>query len=279
MRYFPLGSSDFKITMGLQALKNTSWLDVDDNYRADIALKQNLLSKRRDHVFAALPGTEKAQGDILDAVRTELKDCYQDLPVTAPTPSLSPLTEAACLVQEDLVLMQPVDGIFKLTAACVCFPSGWNLTEKIGRSLFDIHAPVPALNTQIGPSIDQFFERLNPRKKVQRFNWGIFDNPALFQPEWARQQQADKKPVSAETIGQKLFFRVERQTLQRLPSAKDTLFTIRIFNTSLDDVTKNPARAGILLCSLRTMPEAMRHYKAVARYKALLFEYLAGRSA
>ncbi len=260
--------------MGLQALKNTSWLDVDDEYQADILLKQNLLTEHRDHVFAALPGTEKAQIDILNAVRTELKEWYPGLPVAVPAPSLSPLTEAACLVQEDLVLMQPVDGIFKLTAACVCFPSGWNLTEKIGRSLSDIHVPVPDLNTQIGPSIDQFFERLNPCKKVQRFNWGIFDNPALFQPEWVRQQKTDNRSVSAETIGQKLFFRVERQTLQRLPSAKDTLFTIRIINTSLDDVAKDPERASALLNSLATMPETMRRYKAVAKYEKMLFEYL-----
>ena len=110
-------------------------------------------------------------------------------------------------------------------------------------------------------------------KNVQRFNWGLYDNPALFQPNWWRAQQ-NSPEITAENIGEKTFLRVEKQTLQRLSNGRDTLFTIRIFNTSLAEVAKDPTRAAILLNSVRTMPADYQDYKSIQKYKDLYFEYL-----
>ncbi len=260
--------------MGLQALKNESWLHVDEDHASQTALKKELLAHQRHDVLATLPGSEPAQQVVLDLVEQELADRYPDLETEPIHANKNPIARAASLIQEDLVLMQRVAGDFKLTAACICFPSGWNLTEKVGHSVSHIHLPVPDLNNRIGPSIDRFFDNLNPSKKVQRFNWGIFDDDALFQPEWKRQERPPSTPITTETIGDNFFFRVERQTLQRLPGSEDILFTIRIFNTALSELTEDPERASILHHSLKTMPDPMRRYKAVAQYEGLLLDYL-----
>jgi len=142
--------------------------------------------------------------------------------------------------------------------------------------MHEIHNPVPDLNPAIGSSIDKFFQSMKPGKIVERFNWGLYDDDALFQPNWWRNQQPVKPEITLQTIGKTFFFRIERQTLQRLPTPGSALFTIRIFNTPLADVISNPDRKATLLHSLKTMPDAMRRYKTVAKYEDLLFRYLEG---
>ncbi|WP_169544141.1 heme-dependent oxidative N-demethylase family protein [Sneathiella aquimaris] len=271
--YFPIEKADFQHSMGLSALKE-SWLEVDENYLSQTAQKRNLLTNKRPHVLATLPGSENAQSHILDLVRQELNIHHPTVDQSPAYKPAGPLAQAASLVQEDLVLMQEVGGVFKLTAACVCFPSGWDLTEKVGHAISDIHIPVPDLNNRIGPSIDRFFSHLNPRKKVQRFNWGLFDDDALFQPGSHENRQIGNDRVTEQTIGDALFFRVEKQTLQRLPENRDTLFSIRIFNTPLSEVVSDQDRAARLLHALTTMDAPVRRYKAVARYEELLMAYL-----
>ncbi|MCG8492068.1 MAG: DUF3445 domain-containing protein [Sneathiellales bacterium] len=276
--YFPVGKTDFKISMGLQALKEESWIETDAYYKSDTDLKHTLLNKQQKDVLASLPGSEQAQQDILDMVHQELDRFHPTLKQANPVTGQGALAEAASLIQEDLVLMQEVEGEFKLTGACICFPSGWNLREKVGHSVSTIHLPVPDLNASIGNSIDRFFEGLNARKKVQRFNWGIFDDDALFQPEWKRRRQLGREKITLQTVGEKMFFRVEKQTLQRLKRDRDTLFTVRIFNTPLEEVTKDQERAANLLHTLKTMPDPMRKYKAVAEYEDFLLTYLEKRA-
>jgi Haem-dependent oxidative N-demethylase, alpha subunit-like len=214
--YFPIDDGDYQITMGLKPLKDQSWLEVDSHYADEINLKKHLLQTERDAVFASLPGANSATAEIRDLVITEMTTRFPNTTLPPDFADTDPLYQAATMVQEDLLLMQPVDGDFKLTAAAVCFPSGWNLVDKVGKELSEIHLPVPGLNDRIGKSINLFFRNIKPGKNVYRFNWGLFDDDALFQPDWWRDQQPAKPSVTPETIGKQLFLRVEKQTLQQL---------------------------------------------------------------
>ena len=66
--------------------------------------------------------------------------------------ALHPLELAGRLVQEDLCVMQAAledaenAGEYRLTAAALCFPTRWNLREKIGHPMSEIHNPVPGLS-------------------------------------------------------------------------------------------------------------------------------------
>ncbi|MEH6524693.1 MAG: DUF3445 domain-containing protein [Sneathiella sp.] len=279
LSYFPLGGNDFRFTLGLRALKDRSWLHEDQHRHADLLEKDRILTKHYDHVVATHPKTLEAQQEILELVRTERQNTFPDTASQVPPKSPEiPIVTAARQVQEDLVLMQESDNGYILTAACVCFPTGWNLREKIGKPIMAIHEPIPELNERIGSSIDRFFQNLKEGKKVERFNWGLYDCPDLFQPAWIRDTHRSDPRIDFENIGQKVFFRVERQTLQRLPKDTGILFTIRIFTNTLADVASDKTRASRLSQSLQTMPESVKEYKSINRFAAPLTAFLKAAS-
>jgi len=272
--HFPIEEGDYKISLGLRPLKTEPWLDIDKHYETETKLKRQLFQSEFNAVFATTGTAEKSEEKVLSLVEKSLASDYPDLVQTMPVALDSPLARAASLVQEDLILMQQDGDEYILAAAAVCFPSGWNLTEKIGQNLHDIHVPVPGLNSAIGGSIERFFQNLKPERIVQRFNWGLFDDAALFQPGWRRDMQPEKTHINKDNIGQNIYFRVEKQTLQRLENCNDVLFTVRIFNTPLEEIAADPKKAGQLHQSLTSMPDSHRRYKAVAAYEELLLDYL-----
>jgi len=77
---------------------------------------------------------------------------------------------AARLVQEDLCVLVRSDA-WRLQAACVCFPSRWNLASKLGTTLDDIHRPVPSYDVELSRPTNAFFERLKPSRSFWRLNW------------------------------------------------------------------------------------------------------------
>ena len=58
--------------------------------------------------------------------------------------------------EPDFVLLRREKSA-KVIGGCVCFPTGWSLEEKQDRALSFAHAPVPGLNSQLGPSVERFF--------------------------------------------------------------------------------------------------------------------------
>ena len=56
-----------------------------------------------------------------------------------------------------------------------------------------------------------------------RANWSVVENATLFHPQ-PRERLPD---LTAENAGEKLWLRVERQTLRRLPASRAVVFTIR----------------------------------------------------
>lgn len=274
--YFPVDEKDYRIILGLQPLRGESWIDIDENYARQIQLKRDLIESQGDKVFNTLDGRESASAEIYHLIKSEISANYPDQKLDEIGKDAHPLLKAASIVQEDLVLMQPTDHGYILGAACVCFPTGWNLLEKMGRPLWDIHEDVPGLNDQIGHSIDKFFQNLKPGKKVKRFNWGLYDSNELFQPLWWREEQNETENVTPETIGEHLTFRVEKQTLQRLIRSNDILFTIRIFNSPLHEISRDEGRRKALLHAVQTMPADMQNYKSLTPYKDLIVDYLEG---
>ena len=125
-------------------------------------------------VFQAMPGSEAAQAEALEMVRSHL-----GLPSPA-VESSAPLDAAARMVEEDLCLLQLTDGEYRLTAASVASPSYWRLADKLGKELLDIHNPVPELRTRIGARMRQFFHKLPAGRIFMRGNWFIHASDRLF---------------------------------------------------------------------------------------------------
>src|SRR5678815_2488346 len=128
------------LKMGTHALDLDRWLIVDEHYRSELELRGRLLDERRDVVFGARPGSDDTSEEILELVTDWLVGHGVDPPATAD--DLHPLERAGRIVQEDLSVMVPASGGWRLDAGVLCFPTFWNLHDKLGKPISAVHGPV-----------------------------------------------------------------------------------------------------------------------------------------
>lgn len=285
---YPFLEPPYRMTLGLMPLDPAQWILVDDDFAADLAEKRRLLAERHAEVFAATPGAEPGSREVLLRLAGHLAARHPGLyrreadklhrltdgaAFDLASAALHPLDLAGRLVQEDLCLMRPEGESWVLAAASLCFPTRWRLADKIGRPLAPIHAPVPGFAATLGTPVERFFHRLGPGRGVWRANWGLIDDPALFQPT-GHFRTDPAAGINAENVGDKLWLRVERQTLLRLPESGDILFTIRILREPLARTASDPARARRMAELLRTMAPELKAYKSITPFEPALLAYL-----
>ena len=228
--------------MGLRPIEPQQWL-AERIDAAERARKEQLLADPTSNVFAAIDGSVTGQQKILDAVTAFTGDAIAS--------TGRPLANAAMLVPDDLCLMERDGQSYRLTAACVCSPSYWRLTEKIGRTLDGIHGPVPTLNDKLGVKMLQFFDRLPDGAVFERRNWLIHTSAELYHPH------SDPWPTVAATDATGLVVRSERQTLRRLDPAT-VVFSIRVSCHPLAEIVSHREAARDLLIAIESKDEAER---------------------
>jgi hypothetical protein len=112
--------------------------------------------------------------------------------------------------------------------------------------------------------------RLSVEKPVWRINWGISNHPALFQPEIP--------PATPDMHAADMWFRVEWQTLRRLPLTGGIVFTIRTYVEKLSDFMERDHQLVQDIAELvNKIPENVAEYKSIAPYREKLFAYLETR--
>lgn len=281
---WPFRSSRFRMVPGLQPLSPADWLVFDADHEAQLAERAELLGRLGEAVLRVLPGAEGAACEAAALVlahlaghaahRFRLQDGnLHDLATGAVWPPV--LASAAHLVTEDLCLLQPgADGL-TLSAGAVCFPNRWQLADKIGRSLPAIHAPVPAYAASLAKPVDRLMTELSSDRPVWRTNWSLADDPALHQPVETAVLPPDLT-LDAGNAGARLWLRVERQTLRRLPACGGVLFTIRTFLRPLSWFQDQPEAAAQFAAVLRDVPPGMARYKGLHRTGAAALAYLDG---
>jgi hypothetical protein len=280
------------MTMGLMALKPADWIEIDSRYAEEIALRKSLLEDRRDEVLAALPGAEAACREVLEQLAGFLPERFPDRFERAGVELLNrvngdwwtvegqigdPLGIAGCLVQEDLCILQEVEGELRLTAGVLCFPNRWRLSDKLGRPMIAIHGPVPSYAERLGKPVDRFIGLLAPDRPVWRLNWSLTDDPALFQPVGHGRQDTDPD-ITPENVGWRIFLRVERQTLRRLPRTGAVLFTIRTYQRPLEALADRREELARLAAAVRALPDDTARYKSITPFRAALLAYLDGQN-
>jgi hypothetical protein len=218
------GSTD-RHRMGLRPL-GENWLEPDRHRDWQLQLKQSLIRSDRE-MYVADPTTSVAQAGVARLAEMLSLD-----------KRIEPTIEACGLAtQEDWCIMVREDT-WRLRAASVCFPSRWVLSEKLGGTLADIHEPVPNYEKDLGGLVESFFDRLDQKRAVWRLNWELWDDPRLSQP-WRNEEAEIFDLPSAELVPERVFLRVERQTMRRLTD-ETIVFSIRVHQRPLADVIKQP---------------------------------------
>lgn len=285
----PYDGSSKLFTIGLKPLDPDRWIEVDEHLKPYLAEKRRLYATMPDKVFVEEAGTRDAQREVLEmlgphltakfpetyrrtAAGIEVIDAADNLAgSTTASFSDAPLVAASLLVQEDLILMRRDDSGWRLAAGSLCFPSSWSLTEKFGRPLQQIHAPVPGFGpgTRSADLINRMFDGLQGQA-VERYNWSIQADDALYHPlsNVERIDRATNRPTRFPDgdVNAHAFIRVERQTLRKLPVSRDILFTIRIHLDPLKVLARHPDRATLaasFAAQLQALDQAQLDYKGL----------------
>jgi hypothetical protein len=272
----PYDGSHKLFTIGVKPLDPADWIDVDDQLLNYLDEKDRLAERAYDKIFVAEPGTETAQAEALtllaDYLPERFPDIYQRIgPQIDIIPAFRrvrldtlypPLLVAGGLVQEDLVIMRRDDTGWRLVAGHMCFPSSWRLHEKFGKALQEIHAPVPDFgrDTRNATIIERMFDNLRPEQPIIRWNWSLHADDALHHPHSVGQWRFGDEKIDS------LFFRLERQTLRKLPGSGDILFTIRIYLDPLEAMEQQPNAAELaraLIGQLQAYTPSQLDYKGL----------------
>ena len=285
--HLPFGPGPYRMAMGLVARSPDDLVEFDDRYPQDLAERRHLLATRHAYVFATTPGSEPARAETLahladllprrhpswftrtgGVIRNHLTSEEWSL-----TPDQDPLEVAGRLVQEDFCLIDTSGPAPVLAAAILCAPSRWRLSEKIGQPLADVHGAVPLYADRLSAPVDRFMRNIRAGKLAERLNWSVVDNGALFQQS-GKHNTALNASITADNAPARLFLRVERQALIRLPQTGAVLFAIRVHSYPLTRVLAIPGAAADLAAAVEALPDAMATYKSLPAFKQALLEAL-----
>jgi hypothetical protein len=265
--------------MGLRALEPSRWLEVDDLHGADVDQKRRLLERCPEQVLAVVADPDgrvaAAAQELLDRLVAHLATHHPALDRTVDE-SRHPVDSAGRLTQEDWCVHLPDDqDRWRLVAASVCFPTRWDLTTKIGRTLREIHAPVPLYDQQLADPMDAYFARMRPQQAVWRLNWNITDDPVLHQPH----HDTASSPPAAHEVGGRVWLRVERQTLVKLPRTGAIVFGIRVHVDPLDSMAHDVETLTRLRAALAALPAEVLEDKQLVELRPTVDAWLSSALA
>jgi dimethylamine monooxygenase subunit A len=297
--HLPFEEPPFRMTLDVDKTSEKEWFEIgDDSERSPQMIeKARLLASRHADVFMADGRAFEASQETLSLMLDHLPGFWPDhytrtdkainlkirpgfkgdeFPVESTLAKLHPLDFAARLVQEDLVIMLPPDPQegkkgWWLAAASVAFPSRWNLKEKFGNPMSEIHSPVPFYDKYLEDPVNKFFDFMPTERIFSRRNWSVHDTPTLFQDG---REDKNSSVINPENAGEKLWLRVERQTLRKISKTGAILFTIRIHLRKLQEIAVIEGVAKRLASALKVLPSEMQAYKRTHEFSDAIQIYL-----
>jgi len=272
-----LTDGSFRFQMALRPGEGGPFFAPTLHHGEVMAERRLLLATRASLYAAALPATGESLIATAGMVRAWLAESGSPAaPLPPPPAEDDPTALTAWCVRAGgtwepdwVVLRRDEDGVFRLSAGVVCFPSGWSLADKVGRPLDEIHAPVPGLNAALGRQINTFLDRLKPGAVWLRDNWGLSADSALN-----HHPSLHLRPLTHEARLTATWLRYEEQLLARLPGSRDVLFGIRVGRVRLAEILPFPEVVHRLTTALRTMPEDVAAYKGIATARESLLRQL-----
>jgi hypothetical protein len=264
-------TSEFQWRMAVRPMDLPAWIVVDADYETDLAEVRRLLEARHDEIVVSLPESVAAAEEVRDAI-------FSHLGQPTSGDNLEPLETARRLVQEDLCVLERHEAGWVLTAAAVAAPTAWDVPSKLGRTLDEIHRPVPRYNADLSERMNTFFDRLKVERPVWRSNWTVTDDPSLRLDVPIRSAAADPK-ITVDNVGDRLWLRIEYQTLRRMPKTGCIVFTIRILRQRLASVANHPGAIEDLVTRLAAIPDDVAVYKhSSVLYTDLIREWASTRT-
>ena len=191
-------------------------------------------------------------------------------------PYASALDALASQVAEDLaVVVRHADEGDEVCAIYLCAANHWAAEDKIGRSFFAVHAPVPGIDP-INRNAYRMVRIMEGRGPFVRFVWGLATDTRLnHHPEPPPGIAAEAwRGRRFEAAAPSLFVRVERQVTWGFPEARASLFAIRNSFRDGQAVRADAALNAALCSALASMDAHQAQYKGVAHSREAILAWL-----
>ena len=273
----PIDGKPFRLNMGLRSLEPQFWLEAGNDLDAQIPERIELASSVPDVVYQELPGYEGAVQELIGRIIENLKEFHdRDYSFTSntvrhiPTDTLVSLTcedvllQISTIIGEDLVVLSREDEEWKIVAGAVLFPSRWKLSEKIGKGMDAVHAPVPGYESALAPYMTATFDKIGVGRPVWRKNWSLHSTEDLHQPTSIHEQ----------VLPEDYWWRTERQTLTRSQEGEFLYFTIRNRAEPLVWIKENAQSALEFSKTLESFSPETIEYKGLQHDHQVIIDYL-----
>jgi hypothetical protein len=273
------------VTETAQISGRVPWLSREGKFRFELGLRQvsgDFFASSADHDAvladrAALLDSHPARhaamldegADLIRLTRLFASEVSGVSPASKPS-ALEDCIDLGSHWEPDFLLLKPAaDGLHRLVGGCICFPSSWDLHEKLGLPVEAIHAPVPTVNQTLGTQISAFLGRIKPGAVWERWNWGMAAVDALnHHPALAHPRLHAGSTISG------TWLRLEHQAFRSLDARGGLLFAIRISVLSLIEIAKQKEAALRLAELLETMPADIATYKGLLTARIPLVQQL-----
>jgi hypothetical protein len=160
------------VLSALKKLEPDWWIELESTYRERIAQRKKLYAEHGKLVIDELPGSEEASKEYMEMVIQYICQRYPNqfhydnwtgvfsnniLGIKVDISIVHPLIFLLEHVPEDCVITQedPDTGLYVLRAAIACSAVGWNIGQKMGKPLHQIHEPVPDYKETMAFSMDR----------------------------------------------------------------------------------------------------------------------------
>jgi hypothetical protein len=273
----PRDGKPFRLNMGLRSLEETAWLEAGDDLNAQISERMSLSAEAREIVYQQLPGYQAAITELVERIADNLKIFHSDnysfegssithkaTGATSQINATDALLQLATIIAEDLVVLSREESEWKIVAGAVLFPSRWKLSEKLGKGMDAVHAPVPGYKNALAPYMTATFDKITADRPVWRKNWSLHSTEDLHQPTSIHEVA---KPED-------YWWRTERQTLTRSREGDFLFFTIRNRAEPLSWIASDHEGAALFAETLASFSPETIEYKGLQRDHQEIINYL-----
>ncbi|TDL24583.1 hypothetical protein BD410DRAFT_745243 [Rickenella mellea] len=283
-------------TMSHQPMHINDWIEIDKDLKWYIDEKARVIREKGKHVVDSLPENDDACGELMEILVQYLPKRYPTLferldcegggiwnKVTQERltglegkKGVDALLACSRLVEDDfLMARERDDGQVYFTGGLVAFPGFYLLSDKLNKSVREIHQPVPYFNEKLSLSVERTLKRFKPDEPFERTSWGIVDDSDLH---WHNIATHDAS-VPEKLHPKDLFFRVDHQTFRKLPRTRGIIFGVHPIMKRLEDFEDSPLIPELLIKIHEHSDEVLINYKLGPKYQDKMIPYLRGLTA
>ena len=320
LKSFPFRKGIYKLTMGIRSLDYQDWLLMELNYLRNIKIKSSIVSNTNPN-YPSEKNLSKSSVCLTTECIPALKELYsmvvpymcdkypmhfsrtpgKDQVYNSITEEYIPLDPESvedpyvlleCLsrtIEEDFIILQKdpsqkdkLHGSeYHFKGGVFAFPVGFDPGKLFNRPLSFIHQPVPGYDQKLKPSLNKFFDRLEPGNFVTRSNWFVQAHKYFFVDELIKEGNAppksEMKPLEKEDLDfeNQVHYRSERQVLTRLPKLGAVVFTIRTYLLPISEIKKeDKGTIDRFVGAIEGLPDDLAYYKRSLEWGPPVIQYL-----